>query len=69
MSCGQLASELRDARVYEVEVDSKKYIVEVELLKNSDQYLQVLVTVDDGSLPASIVPVSQIFVCEKALPA
>jgi hypothetical protein len=67
LSCGQLASELRDLQAYEVEVDSKKYQVQVELLENTERYLQVMVAVDDGSLPASILPVTHSFIRQKAL--
>ena len=68
LSCVQLASELQDQQTYEVEVDSKKYQVEVEILENTGQYLHVMVSVDDGSLPASIVPVTHSFIRQKALP-
>jgi hypothetical protein len=55
MSCSQLVSELHDGlREYQVEFESKQYNVEVEILENTEQYLHVVVAVDDGSLPASI---------------
>ena len=66
--CEQLISELSDLRAYEVEVDSKKYQVEVELLENTDSYIHVMVAVDDGSLPASISPVTDTFKCSKPQP-
>ena len=56
ISCGQLVSELHEAQAYEIELDSKHYQVEVELLENTEQYVRVMVAVDDGSLPASISP-------------
>jgi hypothetical protein len=62
MSCRQLLSELHEPQAYEVEFDSKKYQVEVELLENTEQYLHVSVAVDDGSLPASILPVTDSFI-------
>jgi tRNA U54 and U55 pseudouridine synthase Pus10 len=65
MSVEQLVSELRDTRVYEVELDSKKYQVEVELLENTERYINVMVSVDDGSLPASLFPLTHIFIREK----
>jgi hypothetical protein len=40
--------------------------VEVELLENTEEYLHVMVGIDDGSLPASMFPVSQSFICRKA---
>jgi hypothetical protein len=41
MSCSQLVSELHDSQTYEIEFDSKKYQVEVQLLENTEQYLHV----------------------------
>ena len=61
----QLVSELGDQQVYEVEVDSKKYQVEVELLENTDRYVHVMVAVDDGSLPASLAPLTHSFICHR----
>lgn len=68
MSCWQLLSELHEAQAYEVELDSKQFQVEVELLENTEEYLNVMVAVDDGSLPASISPLTQTFICQKPLP-
>jgi hypothetical protein len=65
MSCNQLISELPEVRVYEVEFESKKYQVEVELLENTDEYVHVMVAVDDGSLPTSILPLTHGFVRKK----
>jgi len=69
MSCGQLVSGLNDLECYEVEFDSKKYQVEVELLEITEQYLHVIVSVDDGSLPASIFPSSRSFILPREPPA
>jgi hypothetical protein len=66
LSYGHLVSELRDLQAYEVEFDSKKYQVEVEFLENSEKQLTVMVSVDDGSLPASIWPQTHIFIRQKA---
>ena len=68
MFCDQLLSELRSLQAYEVELDSKKYQVEVEILEDGDQYVHVMVAVDDGSLPASISPLTRTFICQKSLP-
>ena len=68
MSCDQLVSELHDLQAYEVELDSKKYQVEVELLENTDKYVHVIVAVDDGSLPASISPLTSTFIRPKPYP-
>ena len=69
LACEQLASELQDVQTYEVEFDSKKYQVEVQLLENTEQHLHVMVAGDDGSLPASISPLTHSFIRQKALPA
>jgi hypothetical protein len=69
MSCEQLISELHDPQAYEVELDSKKYQVEVELLEDTGEYIHVIVSVDDGSLPASLLPLTHTFICQKTLPA
>ena len=65
MSSEQLVSELHEVRAYEVELDLKKYQVEVELLENTEKYLHVMVAVDDGSLPASISPLTHTFLRAK----
>jgi hypothetical protein len=67
MSCTQLVSELLDLQTYEIEFDSKKYQVEVEILETTEQYLHVMVAVDDGSLPASVRPLSRSFIRPKEL--
>ena len=69
MSCRQLVSELHEVQTYEVELDSKQYQVEVELLENTKKYVHVMVAVDDGHLPASISPATHTFICQKPLPA
>ena len=69
MSCRQLVSELHEVQTYEVELDSKQYQVEVELLENTEKYVHVMVAVDDGHLPASIWPATDTFICQKPLPA
>ena len=65
MPCEQLVSELRQVQGYEVKFESKQYQVEVELLETTDTYLHVVVAVDDGSLPASIAPLTHSFICKK----
>src|SRR5262245_12146469 len=65
MPCDRLLAELSEEKVYEVEQDSKTYQVEVEILENTATYVHVSVRVDDGSLPASIIPVSQSIICRK----
>lgn len=65
MTPERLASASDEERVYEVELDSKTYQVEIEILENTEEYLHVMVAVDDGSLPASMAPETQSFICNK----
>ena len=65
MSSDELLSELHDVLAYEVERDSRKYQVEIEVLENTDTYVHVMVAVDDGQLPASISPVTMTFIRAK----
>ena len=66
MSWEELATELREDRAYQVEVESKQYQVEVQLLENTGDYVHVSVSVDDGSLLQSIVPSTQSFIKQKS---
>ena len=63
--CDRLLSELSDVKAYVVEYESKAYQVEVEILENTATYVHVSVRVDDGSLPASIMPESHSIICRK----
>jgi len=40
----------------------------VELLENTEKYIHVVVSVDDGSLPASIWPLTNSFIRDKSGP-
>jgi hypothetical protein len=62
----ELLSNLSDVQVYEVELDSLAHQVEVELLENRPDYLHVSISVDDGSLPASLRPATGSFILRKA---
>jgi len=65
MPCEQLLSELHELKVYEVEHESKSYQIEIQILENTKTYVHVSISVDDGSLPASIRPETQSFLCQK----
>ena len=65
MSSDQLISALSDEQVYEIEFESKKYQVEVQLLENTDSYVHVIVSVDDGHWWRAMHPLSSSFICEK----
>ncbi len=69
MSIEQWVSELHKPQAYKVELGSKQYQVEVELLENTGQYLHIMLAVDDGSLPASISPVTQTLIRQKPCPS
>ncbi|HEX3250015.1 MAG TPA: hypothetical protein VHS05_11350 [Pyrinomonadaceae bacterium] len=64
-SSEQLLAELRDQQAYEIEFENKMYQVEVEILENTEKYVHVLVAVDDGTLPAALLPLSSSFIREK----
>ena len=66
MSSNDVLPELGTRDVYEVVVASRQYQVEVVVLENTPEYLHVGIAVDDGSLPASIRPESESFLCRKA---
>jgi hypothetical protein len=66
MSAERLIAELHELRAYEIEVDSRRYQVEVELLENTNAYVHVVVGVDDGHLPMSVAPVTQSFIRKKS---
>jgi hypothetical protein len=67
MSCEQLIAELHEEHEYSVEVESKRYQVEVQLLENTNEYVHVGISVDDGSLAGSIVPLSNSFILKKSV--
>jgi hypothetical protein len=64
-SCAELLAELENVHCYQVEFESKMHQVEVQMLENTDKYLHVGVDVDDGSIPASFLPLSSSFIREK----
>jgi hypothetical protein len=64
-STQQLLSDLEDEHVYQLTFDGTEYNIEVSLLENTDQYIHVLVSVDDGRLPASFRPLSDSIIRRK----
>ena len=64
-SCEQLVAELPDEHIYEVEFEGRRHQVEVRILKSTDTDILVAVSVDDGSLPASLSPLFQSFIQKK----
>ena len=67
MRCEQLLAELHDGQAYEVTFESRQYQVEVVLLEHTETYLHVLVAIDDGTLPASIAPLTHSFICHTPI--
>ena len=65
LSSDQLIDELQECICYEVEYDGKQYQVEVEIVENTKTYILAVVAVDDGSLPASMRPVCESFICNR----
>ena len=65
MTSEQLLEKLGESQNYEVIFESKRYQVEVEVLENTDEYIHVVISVDDGTLPASILPVTTSIICQK----
>jgi hypothetical protein len=63
-----LLDRLRNPACYTVERGSKSYQVEVEVLAKTDTSVHVSLSVDDGSLPASLIPSSTTFVVKKTSP-
>jgi REP element-mobilizing transposase RayT len=58
MPYDEVLSMLDQQHVYVVDLDSKPYQVEVETLERTPEHVHLMICVDDGTLPASIVPVS-----------
>ena len=65
MSCAQVIPLLFDVQTYEVEIESAKYQVEVQLLENNDSYIHDGVAVDDGHFSRAMHPISSSFICRK----
>jgi hypothetical protein len=61
----KIISRLAEEQTYDVTFESNNYQVEVKLLENTDQYIHVIVAVDDGSLLGAMRPLSSSFVRRK----
>ena len=60
LSFDDLISALSDRQRYEVDFDSQKFQVEVQVLEITEKYLHVVVAVDDGT---PVRPLSHSFFC------
>jgi hypothetical protein len=65
MSREELISALVEDQNYEVEFESRRYQIEVQLLEKTPGYVHVLVAVDDVSLPASLAPLTSDFIVQR----
>ena len=61
----ELISRLDETSVYVVEMDSREYQVEVDLLEHAAGEVHVVISVDDGSLPASLLPATDGFTVKR----
>jgi hypothetical protein len=65
MPLEELFARLRELDVYEIEFQGKMHQVEVQLLQDTDKHLQIVIAVDDGTLPRSLSPRMQIILRKK----
>ena len=65
MSYDELVHRLQELQDYRVKGEPHDYQVEVQLLEKTQEYVHVMVAVDDGTLPQSLVPVSDSFICRR----
>ena len=65
MTTEQLLDKLREPQAYELLHDSKRYQFEVRLIENTVEYVHIVIAIDDGTLPASLLPLTQSFIRQK----
>jgi len=65
MTSEQLLEKVSQSQDYEVTFELKQYQVEVDILENTEAYIHLAISVDDGTLPASIFPLTTSIICEK----
>ena len=65
LSATELVSQLKEEQTYQVEFRSKMYQVEVTLLENTNVYVHVGVSVDDGHGWRAMHPASSSFIVKK----
>jgi hypothetical protein len=67
MSWSELTSRLSaEDETYQVEYQSKTYQVEVTILGNTEKYLHVAISVDDGHFWRAMSPLASSFICNKS---
>ena len=62
----RLQPQLATTEVYEVVDGAQRYQVEIDVLENTREYVHVMLSLDDGSLPLSLVPVIDSFITNKS---
>jgi hypothetical protein len=62
----QLQAQLATTEVYEVVDGPQRYQVEIDVLENTKEYVHVLLSLDDGSLPSSLAPVIESFITNRS---
>ncbi len=62
----RLQAQLAATEVYEVADGPQRYQVEIDVLENTKEYVHVMLSLDDGSLPLSLVPVIDSFITNKS---
>jgi len=62
----RLQAQLATTEVYEVVDGAQRYQVEIDVLENTREYVHVMLSLDDGSLPLSLVPVIDSFITNKS---
>ena len=68
MHLDEVSARLKSLAVYEIEFHHKRYQVEVELLRETEKHVEIMIAVDDGVLPRSLRPLTQIIAREKLSP-
>ena len=61
----ELEAAVRGNRTYEVDFEANPYQVGIEDLENTDRAIHVVISVDDGSLPASMLSATDSFIVHK----
>ena len=61
----EIVEKLRECQCYEVVSGSKKYQVEIEMVENTEAYIHLMLSVDDGSLLHSIFPLTDGLILHK----
>ena len=62
----RLQAQLATPEVYEVVDGAQRYQIEIDVLENTREYVHVMLSLDDGSLPLSLVPVIDSFITNKS---